>query len=97
MMKNDFTKYIKNGDFANAKECINHFSPQELHNFIIELGFDTGSIALYSFILYLLTQRESAELHYCAAVLMGQALVYIEDAYSPAFFHAQKTVDFSTS
>jgi len=89
---NSFMEYIKVGNYTAAKLYIENFSHQELHDFIVGLGFDTGSIALYTFVALLLIERESPYLHYCAAVLMGQALVYVDGAYSAAFFHAQRAM-----
>src|SRR5205085_7137237 len=89
-MNKKFIEFIKAGKYQEAKHIVKDMSHTEFYNFMIELGFDTNTLALYTFVVFKLLEQESAELHYCAAVLMGQVFCYVEGAYSMGLFHARR-------
>lgn len=89
---NNFLEYIKAGKYENAKDIVKDMSSDEFYNFIVELGFDTNILALYTFVIFLLIEKESAELQYCAASLIAQVFCYVDSAYSMGLFHARRAV-----
>lgn len=91
-MTDMFIEYIKTGKYQEAHSLIKNMKPDDVYNFIINLGFDTQVLALYTFVIFLLIEKESAELHYCAAVLIAQVFCYIDNAYSMGLFHARRAV-----
>ena len=92
-MINNFLEYIKVGKYQKAKDCIKDMPGERLYYFLVDLGFDTNTIPLYTFVIFLLLENETAEFHYCAAVLIAQCFVYIEGAYSMGLFHARRCVE----
>jgi hypothetical protein len=53
---------------------------------------EEGSIALYTFICFLLLDNESAKLHHCASAMLSMALVSFEGAYSAGLLHARRAL-----
>jgi len=90
----NFMNYVNTGRYGEAKLLsLAILSYENFYNFIIILGFETGSIALYTFICFVLTENESSQMHQLAAVLISQALSHIEGAYSAGLFHARRAVE----
>lgn len=92
MIKN-FLENIKVGKFEEAKAYIKDMSFEHMHNTLIDLGFKTECVPLYTFVTFLLIEKETAALHYCAAMLIAQCFVYIEGSYSMGLFHARRSVE----
>jgi hypothetical protein len=89
----NFLECVKIGSYKEAKRFIENMSCDELCQFIIELGFDADELSLYTFVTFLLIEKETPELHYCAAVLISQVFAYIEGAYSMGLFHARRAME----
>lgn len=98
-IKNNLIKYILIGDFKNAKTIsFDVISEKDFYDLIIGLGFEIESIALYSFIYFLiLEEREPAYLHQLAAVLISQALSPINGSYSVGLYHAKRAVEIDSN
>lgn len=92
MIKN-FLQSVKVGKFEEAKAYIKDMSYEDMHNSLIDLGFKTECVSLYTFVTFLLIEKETAALHYCAAMLIAQCFVYIEGSYSMGLFHARRSVE----
>lgn len=92
MIKN-FLQSVKVGKFEEAKAYIKDMSSEDMHNSLIDLGFKTECVPLYTFVTFLLIEKETATLHYCAAMLIAQCFVYIEGSYSMGLFHARRSVE----
>lgn len=92
-MINNFLENVRIGKFKEAKACFKDMPFEQMHNTLIDLGFKTEFVPLYTFLNFLLMEKETAELHYCAAMLIAQCFVYIEGSYSMGLFHARRSVE----
>jgi hypothetical protein len=93
MIHSEFLHTINTGSYTEAKKMIAALSIQELTQFLIDLAIDTESIALYTFVCFLLLEEESADLHYCAAGLLTNIFCTINGAYSAALCHARRAAE----
>lgn len=95
-IKNTLTQYIIFGHYKEAKAIsFDNMSENDFYNLITSIGFATESIAIYTFICFLIIEYESAHLHQLAAVLISQGLSHLEGAYSSGLFHARRAVTLS--
>ena len=93
-IKNNVINYIKTGHFKNAQTISFDILPQkDFYDLIIELGFETESISIYTFICFLLMTDEKAYLHQLAATLISQALSHIDGAYSAGLCHIRRAIE----
>lgn len=94
MIKNLRT-LILSGQFLKAQEVASQMSFKDMENLLLELAYETESIALYSFVFSLLIETENSDLHYLASELLTQPLCHIEGAYQAGYFHAKKAIELS--
>lgn len=93
IMKEKLKQHIMSGDFKKAKVNLEKEDGNLLKQVVLELGFDEGSIAAYSFMCYLINGKESSEYHYLASELLSTALSHLPHAYSSALFHAKRAIE----
>lgn len=94
-MNKKLEQLILSRRFEEAKQGIKGMDMEELEEFLLVMAFDTYSIIIYTFVCDLISDSESAELHYIASILLSQPLCHIEGAYSASLYHAKKAVDLS--
>lgn len=90
-------KCLKAGDFKRASELMKSHGTQELEDFIVSYASESEDVTAYLFILYLIFQDETAELHAIASVLLEFVFPYIEGATSVAFEHVKKANELTPS
>lgn len=89
-MKNNFIAALHAGHFSNAKCILQAFSPEEMSRFLTDLTFETNLISIYTFLLFLLLEKETVNLHECAISLLLVSMW--EGANASAFFHARRII-----
>lgn len=92
-MKNTFLNAIHAGKYHEAKELVAILPTKGLVQLLVDMAIDTQSIALYTFVCFLLMEKESADLHYCAAGLLTNIFCDINGAYSAALCHARRAAE----
>jgi hypothetical protein len=93
-IKNTLMQHIISGQYKEAKKVsFDSMTQKDFYNVIMSIGFSTESIAIYTFICFLLKEYESAYLHQLAAVVISQGLSHLEGAYSSGLFHARRAVE----
>jgi tetratricopeptide (TPR) repeat protein len=94
-MKNTFESMITLGDFQEAKKIFLQMNSSETRDSLLKIGYDTESIAPYSFLCGLLIESESSELHYMASELLSNPLCFLAGAYNAALYHARRAAELS--
>jgi len=95
-IKNTLIQQIVSGHYKEARAMsFDVMSEKDFYNLVISLGFATESVAVYTFICFLIIEHESAYLHQLAAVLISQGLSHVEGAHSSGLFHARRAVELS--
>lgn len=95
-IKNALVQHIVSGSYKEARAMSFDAIPEkDFYDLVIGLSFETESVAIYTFICFLLIEQESAYLHQLAAVLISQGLSHVEGAYSSGLFHARRAVELS--
>ncbi len=61
MMEKNFLEFITQGLYKKASELLIHLNEGEYKDFIMKRGFEKPSIALYSYICFVLHNNETAE------------------------------------
>ncbi|WP_226672125.1 hypothetical protein [Rossellomorea aquimaris] len=92
-MTNQLDEFILKGQFTEAKERTKELSQRELDEELMNIAFSDSSIANYSFIMSLLVEKETVELHDMAFRLMVNPLSYLDGAYYAALYHARRCVE----
>lgn len=80
-------------NFEEAEKLFKSNSFEEFSEEMLYVTYENSSITNYSFINYLLTKKESSELHDLAFDLLVNPLCHIEGAYHSALYHATRSVD----
>ena len=89
--------YIFEGDFDLAKDLCDNMDYGELEHDLIVIAYDTESVVVYFFVLYLISHKNKAELHFIACDLLINPLVDISGAYYIAYEHILKAVEIDSN
>jgi tetratricopeptide (TPR) repeat protein len=93
-MKKLFIDLIDMGKFYDAKKLFYEIPVEkERLDFLVTLTCETNSVGIYTFIVRLLLEHETSELHTYAAVILKLSLW--EGAYTSALSHARRAVELS--
>ncbi|KMP92769.1 hypothetical protein TU65_19260 [Bacillus wiedmannii] len=84
---------ITSAAFEEAEKLFKNNSFKDFSEEMLYVTYENSSITNYSFIHYLLTKKESSELHDLAFDLLVNPLYHIEGAYHSALYHAKRSVD----
>lgn len=93
MMMKRLTQKIHKGDFENARRLVADLSLKELEDVLMEIAFDTGDEAVYSFVCHLIALEESASLHAIASALMTHPFCFLPDGYARGLYHIRKALE----
>jgi tetratricopeptide (TPR) repeat protein len=92
-MNKIFMDLLDKGKFYESKKLFNEMNEGKQHSFIAALISDTNSLGIYTFLVRLLLEHETAELHsYTAGVIQ---ISLWEGAYTSALSHARRAVELS--
>ena len=86
-------EYILSGNFKKAKEISKSLEADELENYLVEIGYDTCNIMVYVFLCDILNEKESADIHCVASVVLTIAFSHLEGAYGAGYYHAIKAIE----
>lgn len=96
-MKNRIKALILTGDFNNAEKMLLNKGVKFLRELLVELGYESENMIVYSFICSIICKNENAELHNIASRLLSLPLRNIPGAYNSALYHARKAVELDPS
>lgn len=91
-MNNELNDFILSGNFEKAKEITSDLSFEELFEEVFEISFESRSITCYTFVLSLIVENESEELHEVAFSILVNSLVHTEGAYYAALYHVRRSI-----
>lgn len=91
-MNNEFKNNILDGDFKLAKDIANKMRLEDLESDLMEIAFETDNIATYFFIVNMLNEEESAEIHAIGASILSTAFSQINGSYNLALNHMRKAM-----
>ena len=86
---------ILQGKFLEAKKDILTLSQSAFEDMILDMSYHEESITAYSFLCFLMVEKETAELHSLAAKVLINDFFYIEGSYATALYHARRRLEFS--
>lgn len=92
-MRVKFINAISSGDFYSAKQILQAIPSETVINFLIDLAFETNLVGIYSFVLFLLLEKESVFFHDIAIGILSVSMW--EGANAAAFLHARRVVELS--
>lgn len=84
---------ILRGEFLEARATMDCITKEELEIAIFEIGCDEESICAYSFICFLLLEKESVEYHCLASKLLNIAFPHIYGGYQTSLYHIRKAIE----
>lgn len=88
-----FKELILKGRFQEAKRLLGRINRYGFNDFILSLGAESSSTAVYGFICSMLLDQEISELHSLAAELLCTSLRNIEGAYYLGLFHSRRAIE----
>lgn len=88
---NDKVKlYLSQGKYCEANELLKNLEFSDIKNIIMSIAYDTESIFIYDFILFMLKKsNEKNWIELCIDVMLNP-LCFLEGAYSVALFHSRE-------
>lgn len=92
-MQMDIEKYIIQGRYEDARAIYEQFGWKEdkvAKDFFFNLAYDTGSICIYNFVVYMINTTQKTFWMEVAKEIMEGALCHIEGGYSVALFYARE-------
>jgi hypothetical protein len=84
---------ICNGNFGEVKKIVDNYSIEELSDVLCRVADDVKSIIVYSFVNFLLIDKELPEYHIIAAGLFSIPLFSIPGAYNVALYHVRRALE----
>ena len=96
-MEMKFKELVLEGFYHEAENLMMTISLNEQRDMIMNLAYDTESIAIYGFLRYMLEKSKTKYLLELTIDIMINPLCFIEGAYAVALFHTRELlkVDFS--
>lgn len=92
-MTNNLETMLLSVEFPQAKKFVDKLPLETFREEILFLSYENQSIINYSFLNYLLGQKETADLHELAFAILVNPLCHIEGAYISALYHAKRAVE----
>jgi len=92
-VKEKFKELVLEGNFFEAKKIINNFAIDDLSDTLCEIADDSKNISFYSFVCFLLIDKELPEYHIMASQLLIIPFSYIIGAYNAALYHARRALE----
>ncbi|OXM13178.1 hypothetical protein [Paenibacillus herberti] len=95
MIKNIMIDLIRTGKYLEAESILfsNHNNYDEIESLILDIAYEISEITIYSFVSYLISKKETIELHGIAANLMITPLSFLDGAYSVALYHVKRALE----
>lgn len=87
-MKKKFTDLLNHGNFDQAQKLIQSLSKEKLTDFLLNIIFETNSMSIYTFIVFLLLKKETVFFHECAISILRVSMW--EGANASALLHARR-------
>jgi hypothetical protein len=92
-MNKNLIDLIQKANFSEAKNLLLQLQTTERDKLLTDISYEMESIAVYSFICYLINETSDSSLHELAVNILIHTLNYIEGAYSSALYHAKKLLE----
>ncbi len=95
MDKNNIKEFkiaLSKGEFDKAKLLTKKLNNKALYDLIVEVNFNDESLSSYGFLVSLLRDQETPELHINAASFLTFFLFYVKGAYSVALYHLRQAI-----
>lgn len=93
MIIEDLKQSLSKNDYKSAEKIFKELTFREAFECIDRLAFDTKNISLYTFIVSVLLQKETPELHYLASNLMAMPFCFLEGGYAAGLYHARRALE----
>jgi hypothetical protein len=87
-MKKNFIDLINAGKFYIAKELVQSLSEEKFVNFMLDITFETNLISIYTFMMFLLLEKETVFLHECTINILKISMW--KGANASALLHARR-------
>lgn len=94
MTKKQIHELILSGDFISAEQNLSLLcsTSEELEGMLLELAYESSNMVVYAFLAFLISQRESVDLHQIAASIMISPLCFMDGAYIVALHHIKRAM-----
>lgn len=92
-MQEQITKYVLNGDFEALKQLMSESDFMEFEEAYISSAHEVESMMFYTFILDMIKNDETSELHDLAFLLLVYPLSDTKGALDSAYYHAQTSIN----
>lgn len=85
---------MEQGKYIELEMICRELDTFELRDVILNIAYETESISVYGFIVYMIQKREKTEWIKLAIDVLINPLCFIEGAYSIALFHARELLGY---
>lgn len=92
-MKITVRNMIFSQSYQQAYELFESNNYEMMCELILNIAFETESIVVYTFILFLLLQKESAPLHSLAAQIITQPMSHVQGSYQAGLMHIRRALE----
>jgi hypothetical protein len=90
LFEKEFINCLHGGCYNQAKELAKDTAFEELYDILLKISFQTGSLLPYSFFTFMLLDKETAQIHHAASVIISTALSHYDGAFSIGLLHARR-------
>lgn len=96
-MESELTRLIFEGQYFATEKKIASLGDNEKKKLILLLAYDSESIAIYSFVRYMVEKYKTQFWLELSIDIMINPLCFVEGAYSIALFHAKELLEMDLS
>lgn len=89
----EFYNLLYYGKFEEAHELAKDLTLDELYQVMVAINEKEPTLTTYGYVISLLLENETAELHYLASCILTELLNSIEGAYVSGYWHAKRAVE----
>lgn len=92
-LKEQIEVLILNGEFERVRQLMTDNDFLDFEEAFIGAAQNTESVMFYTFIVEVMKEQESAELHDLAFLLLVYPLSEVTDAFKAAYYHAERSAE----
>jgi hypothetical protein len=92
-MEKKIKELILGGDFLEAGKYVAKIDFTILRNILLDIGYNEESICAYSFVCFLILEKETVQYHCLASEILNNAFPHLVGGYESSMYHIKRSLE----